>query len=108
MSPVRARVGRDNPTVLRLTIDNETVPQSAVTRAVFRFGDWCLDTSEPGDPIELIDSATRVQMRLGLVQDIAPGIYPGRLTVFDAQSANGIAWGESVIHVIVEDWPTCG
>jgi len=111
MTAVRVYVGRDNRTRLELRQEGELVVANAVTRAQFKFGTWCLDTdgalaSPPAPaPIELVADATAVEMQLGLVTDLTPGTYRGRLTVYDLNHPNGIAW--STVEVIVGTWAVC-
>lgn len=108
---LNAFIGRENIEIVRLLVDGETVPENVVTRVVFRFGGYCLDTDNPehAGVISLIDNATRVQVKLGLV----PGLKPstdcplfGSITVYDAASPEGIAWYRITVRVV--DWKVCG
>jgi hypothetical protein len=105
MTAVRVYVGRDNRTRLELRQEGELVVANAVTRAQFKFGTWCLDTSEAGDPIELMNNAQAVEMQLGLVTGLTPGTYRGKLTVYDLNHPNGIAWAE--VSVLAQKWNVC-
>ena len=99
-------INRDNKTIFNLLQDGEAVTANTITRAVFRFGDFCVDTNVAGDPIELIENATKVQVQAGLIPGLVEGGYEGKLTIFDTLSDNGFAWGRAVkIKVIL--WPIC-
>ena len=104
MATLYAWVGRANRQRLQLLQDGSSVTSGAVTRAVFKFGDYCLDTDE-ADPIALVDGATVVEMQLGLVSGLRRGTIPGKLTIYDNINTNGIAWGDSL--VVVEPWDVC-
>jgi hypothetical protein len=101
-------VGRANKIFLTLLQDgsSDNVRSDAIYRAMFKFGDFCVDTDNLDDPIELIEDNKKIQMQLGLVPGIQPGIYDGRLTVFDTGAPMGIAWGDPV-KVKVYTWETC-
>jgi hypothetical protein len=105
MTTLRAWVGRANRQRLQLLQDGVAVADGAVTRAVLKFGDYCLDTDEAGDPIELVDDATVVELQLGLVSGIAPMTATGRLTVYDNVHTQGIAWQEVLIDI--GTWAVC-
>jgi len=105
VTAVRAYVNRSNRTRLELRQDGALVAANAVTRAQFRFGTWCLDTNDLADPIELVADATAVEMQLGLVDGITPGTYRGKLTVYDLNHPNGIAWSEVVVEATA--WNVC-
>ena len=116
-------VGRDHQARYTLkqrhpeTGDIVIVPEDAVIRAQLRLQgsmEFCIDTSNPDDPIELLDSATVLELRLGRIPSIQPGQYRGYLTLFDGLSSNGEPWGQGgerkdrptfVIRVI--EWPVC-
>lgn len=106
---LKAYVGRGNVSRIRLLIDGETIPPNVATRVVLRFGGHCLDTDNSEHPIQLVDDATRVEAKLGLVEGITPteGDCPllGTLTVYDAATAEGIAWYRVTAHVYA--WPVC-
>ena len=51
-----------------------------------------IDTDNPSDPIELINSNTVVRMRIGLIPEIDPGTYTGWLTISTADTPDGLAW----------------
>ena len=99
-------IGRDNRQRLRLLQDGEVVTEDAVARAQLRFGNYCIDTDATDDPIQLVDSATVVEMQLGLVPGLRAGLYRGQLTVFDNEAINGIAW--QAVEISVNTWPVCG
>ena len=99
-------INRDNKTVFNLLQNGEAVTADAITRAVFRFGDFCADTNVAGDPIQLIEDATKVQVQAGLIPDLVEGSFEGKLTVFDTLSENGLAWGKA-IKIKVISWPVC-
>ena len=98
-----AYVGRDNFVYLELEQNGVIVTPNAVTRAVFKFGRYVLDTATPGDPISLIESKTKVRMQIGRVAGIVAGQYSGKLTIWDLGMVNGKAWGDK-ITVNVQEW----
>ncbi len=105
MSAITVYKGYNGKTVLPLTIDGLPPAENAIIRAMFVFGEYCLDTESSG-LITLIDDAQSVQLELGLVVNLDTGNYRGFLTVFDAQSPNGIPWGE-IVPISVRDWQSC-
>jgi hypothetical protein len=107
MDLINAYIGRNNYAELELMQDGVTVEEGAVTRAVLRFGSFCLDTEEVehADWIELNEDATKITLHLGLVTDLKPGRYNASLTLYDAASTKGIAWTTFVIRA--RSWPVC-
>jgi hypothetical protein len=110
---LNAYVGRDFDEIILLEYlpvggsDYETVPIDTVTRAVFRFGDYCIDTDEVehADLISLTENATQVEMKIGMISGLVQGTYKGWLTIFDAVNTNGIPW--QLCKVQVWPWPIC-
>lgn len=90
---------------LPLTKDGSPPAENAITRAMFVFGKYCLDT-DTNHLIQLIDNAQTVRMELGLIPNLETGSYRGFLTVFDAQADQGIPWGDPV-NIMVRDWKSC-
>lgn len=111
MIELKAFVGRGNLDVLSLEYvpvgetSYRRVAEGAVTRAILRFGAYCLDSDDSEHEIELAQGATAVNVRIGLVPDIEPGTYHGHLTVYDSEHPNGIAW--EYVRVKVEPWGVC-
>lgn len=98
-------MGRDNKEIFELQQDGVVVTADAVTRAILRFGDYCLDT-ESDEEIELTTNAQRVEIAAGTIEGLSEGVYYGVLTVFDLMSAeNGFAWESFNVHV--RYWPIC-
>ena len=83
--------------------DLDRTQQAAITRVVARVDGHCLDTYKAADPIEYSDGA--VEMQLGLVPGITPGFKTVRLSVYDAETPEGKAWGE--FRVRVQKWEDC-
>jgi len=108
---LQAYIGRDFEEVLLLELQPvggsafETVEDDAVTRATFRFGDYCIDTDDAEPLIELQDNATKVAMKLGLIDELVAGRYAGYLTVFDATNTAGLPWQKMTVRV--SSWPIC-
>ena len=98
--------GKRNKIVLTIKQDGATVNPGAITRAVFRFGAYCLDTDVSSPAIELIENETQVQLRLGLVEGILPGHYVARLTVYDLLMPEGKAWPQP-LNINVLSWEGC-
>jgi len=106
--PLMAYIDRGNTEKLELIQNGEIVPAHAITRAVFRFGGYCLDTAIHGSElIELINDAQVLRMRLGLVPNLVPGTYKrGTLTLFDELTpVYGKAWVRADVRA--ELWPVC-
>jgi hypothetical protein len=83
------------------------VEEGVVTRAMLRFGDYCLDTEvvEHADIFALNDDKTTVIVKGGLMDNLRAGGYRGHLTVFDALNPEGFPWEE--FQIVVKKWPTC-
>jgi len=106
-------IGRDNITAYDLEYmpKGETsfvpVPDDTITRAVLRFGPFCLDTNVTGhaDIFYLSNSNTTVEMKLGKVANLTTGAYYAYLTIYDANHPNGIPWAN--FNISVQSWPVC-
>jgi len=105
--PLMAYINRGNTEKLELIQDNQRVTANAVTRAVFRFGVYCLDTEvDNAELIELIDNAQVLRLRLGLVPNLIAGTYKkGTLTLYDELTEHGKAWIRADVRA--ELWPVC-
>jgi len=104
MELLTAYIGRDNEERLQLLQDGSLVNAGAVTRAVFKFGDYCLDTDVDSDVIYFADSDNQVLcLKLGLVDDIVAGVYRNeKITIYDAVNIYGIAWAK--VNVKINSW----
>jgi hypothetical protein len=93
-----AYIGRDNEDRLELLQDGVPVVAGAITGAVLRFGDYCLDTDDDPTLAYFLDSDNQtVCFKLGLITGLVTGKYKnGTLTLFDTQ-IRMIAW--SLINV---------
>lgn len=102
-----AYIGRDNEDRLELLQDGVAVVAGAVTGAILRFGDYCLDTDEDPTVIYFLDANNQTLcLKLGLVSGLVAGKYKnGTLTLFDTVNTNGIAW--SLINVTARAWNVC-
>ena len=99
-------LNRDNKIRLRLQYDDgSTVEQNTITRAVLRLtggpDDIVFDTQGDVDAT-LTDSATVLQVAGGS-RSIPARNYTGLLTLYDADSQNGLAWDR--ISVKAKPWP---
>ena len=80
---LNAYIGRDFEETLVLEYQPggesafETVAVDTVTRAIFRFGDYCIDTEDAEPLITLEENATRVVMQLGMIEELVAGRYTG-------------------------------
>ena len=107
-------IGRENEEALQLKYrrrgesDFRIVEDTSVTRAVFRFGPYCLDTETDVDGlISLEENATMVILKPGLIAGLAAGEYTGRLIIFDgARVDHGLKWGPKYV-VRVVSWGLC-
>lgn len=107
-------IGRENQEAIQLKYrprgesDFQVVANDSVTRAVFRFGPYCLDTETDVDGlISLEENATIVALKLGLIDDLEAGEYTGRLVIFDgARVDHGLKWGPQYV-VRVMSWGIC-
>ena len=103
-----AYIGRDNKRTLTLTQGGSVVPDSTVTRVIFKLGLNCLDTNEVTDPITLVNNSTQIEVQLGLWDQAAAGTVEGHLVVYTATDTNGLAWPENEkISVTFYDWGVC-
>lgn len=111
MEIITAYIGRDNVETVLLeykpknSTAYETVPVNTVTRAILRFGDYCLDTNDADPIFELTENETELAMQLGMVIDLAEGSHVGRLTVYDGDHPNGIPWQDYRIRI--RQWNVC-
>jgi hypothetical protein len=108
MASVTAYIGRDNIERLELLQDGVAVVAGAVTRAVLKFGSFCLDTDEiTHASIIYFETADNLVLCLclGLVTDIRARVYEGKLTLWDATTTEGYAWDDVTITGI--KWPVC-
>jgi len=100
-------LGRDNTEIFELQQDGVVVTADAVTRAVLRFGGFCMDTDDE-ECTELVLSTNnqRIEIQAGNLAGLAEGIYKGMLTIFDLIGAeNGIAW--QAFDIRVKPWNIC-
>jgi len=102
-----AYIGRDNEERLELLQDGVLVTASAVTRAVLKFGSFCLDTDVDTDEFYFLDSNNQVLcLKIGLLTGLAAKNYfDGKLTLFDNSNPEGLAWTN--IHITVFNWNIC-
>lgn len=102
-----AYIGRDNEARLELLQDGVLVVASAVTKAVLKFGTFCLDTEVDTDEIYFLTSNNQTLcLKIGLLTGLVAGNYSdGKLTLFDAVNTNGLAWVDLTISV--KDWSVC-
>ena len=99
-------IDRDNEEQIQLLQDGALVVASAVTKAMLRFGEYCIDTAVDTDVIYFADSDNQVLcFKLGQVEDIATGKYKGQITIFDAEADDGLAWDSVVVRIL--EWPVC-
>jgi len=111
MTTLYAYIGRDFEEVVLLEYipeggsDYETIPDDTATQAIFRFGSYCIDTDDAEPLIEFQDNATKVAMKLGLIDELVAGRYTGYLTIYDATNTNGLPWQK--VTVRVSSWPIC-
>lgn len=111
MEQIIAYIGRDNTQTVLLeykpkgSIAYETVPINTVTRAILRFGDYCLDTDDADPKFELTENETELAMQLGMVPNLVAGNYIGKLTIYDGTHPEGIPW--QAYEIWVENWDVC-
>jgi hypothetical protein len=104
-------VNRNN--LVRLNLYEKPVGESwglveagTVESAVFRFGDFCVDTDNDPDIISLNTAGQAVNLHLGLIPDLVAGRrYEGYLTIYIVGEKDGTAWEEYKVEV--EEWPVC-
>ena len=110
---IEVYIGRDNITAhdLKYMPKGETsfvpVPDNTITRAVLRFGPFCLDTNvaEHADIFYLSNNNTTIEMKLGRVTDLTTGTYYAYLTIYDANHPEGISWAN--FRIRVQSWLVC-
>ena len=101
-------VGMANEDRLELVQDGELVVASAITGAVFSFGDYCIQTGVDTSQIYFLDSDNQVVcLRLGLIDAVAVGRYKdGQLSLIEGgNEAEPLAWAP--IEVRMVDWSVC-
>ena len=104
METITVEIGRDRVHRIAFTVDGEPVNDDALTKAVLRFGEYCLDTEEGGG-LTFVESKTAVDVELGLVEGLTKGAYVGHLTAMDGLHENGLPFGQVIINAI--NWPVC-
>lgn len=105
---IDAFVGRANARRYNIMQDDALVAPDRITKVLLHLGGNCLDTSNPADPIELVEGATQIKMQLGLWEHAVEGIQDGHFIVFDALAPEGLAWPEKTrVKVTFYAWPTC-
>ena len=104
-NPIPAFIGRDNVEKLDIKKNGERVTAFAVTRIVFRFGNYCLDTDLHPDLFYFLDSNRIIAIKLGLVPNLITGTHRGQFTVFDAEHPNGCAWKRASVRAYT--WEKC-
>lgn len=106
MTTLMAYIGRDNEERLELLEDDALVAAGVVTRAVFKFDSWVLDTDVDTDVIYFDDANNQTLcLKLGQITDMEKGMYRGgKITLYDIDNVDGIAWGDPVT-VIAITWP---
>ena len=102
--PLWAYIGRENVEKLELLHNGERVPKNSITRAIIRFGTYCLDT-ELHNEIELTEDAQVLEIKLGLIPDLVSGKYKSYITIYPNLAEDGIAWASA--NVRVAEWPVC-
>jgi hypothetical protein len=110
---ITAYIGRSNSHILTFMRqgENDVIPvivdEDVVTRAIFRFGAYCLDTNDIDSTgiFELEENAQKLRLHLGLISGITTGWYSGKLTVFDNVEEDGFAWAEILVRMV--QWPVC-
>ena len=103
---INVYIGTDNAVVFKsLQYQNPLidVPANTLTRAQFKFGDFCVDTDDVDALIVFQESATEIKMWPGLIANLTPGSFTGYLTISDEDGT--YAWED--FKVTVHDWPTC-
>jgi hypothetical protein len=106
-APEKAYIGRDNVTKRVLRIDGKELTSDeklAVTRVVVNIGSHCLDTLDSNEQ-NISYAGGVVSMTIGLIENIRPGKYVGKMTVYDNELANGKAWGS--FNIEVYPWSEC-
>ena len=99
-------INRDNIEKLALLQDEVAVIAGAVTKAVLKFGDYCIDTADDSDQIYFTDSNNQaISIKLGRINSIAVGRYSGTLTIYDSEAVNGLAWIR--VEVKIYAWAVC-
>lgn len=103
----RVYLERDN-TIVRELLKNGSPLSSSDKTAITRVQAWfdddvCLDTDDEDGTIEYDSSTGYVTIQAGNVSGLENGKHTVKLTVFDSENTNGLAWGSWVAHI--RDWP---
>jgi len=100
--------GMSNENRLELVQDGVLVVASAITGAILKFGDYCVDTDNDPDNIYFLSGSDNqiLCFRLGLIPDIVSGRYrAGMLTLVEAGDIFYDAW--SSVDIWVKPWSVC-
>ena len=106
IGPEYTQVSGENAIEWALLADGQPVTAGSVQRVVLWLPaaasanavEVTLDSSTDSD-ITLIESATKVRIEAG-DRALNPGSYAGYLTVYDAATPDGLAWGSMVVRVV--------
>ena len=98
-------LGRANSARILLLKQGRPV-SSGFERAVIRFGEWCVDTSAENHPAQIVESGKAVDVQIGLIPGLRRGQYTARLTVYDQENPEGLAW-PTPIGVFIQPWDAC-
>ena len=105
MATILGYIDRANSARIELTEGRRPVADG-FDRAVLRFGAWCLDTADQDAPIQMAAGGKAVDVQVGLVEGLVRGQYTARLTVYDQENPEGLAW-PTPIGVFVQPWDAC-
>lgn len=101
-------LGRDNEVRWQLQVDGVVVPNNSITSAELFIPAEALSDgvgvtyTTPSSQISLENNNTEVVLFLGHEEKILPGRFKCRLTLFDGDDTEGLAWIERVITFL--DW----
>jgi len=108
MATITFYAGTANKVKLTIKVNGSVVAGDLLTRAMLRFGPYCLDTDnvEHEDIFTFTDDATKLEVKAGLLDGIQAGFYDGMLSIFDAASGtDGLACERFI--VVIESWSKC-
>jgi hypothetical protein len=107
MTALTAYIGRDNEESIELLNGGSLVTAQAVTKVVFKFGSWVINTDDDPTLIYFTDPPNNqtVGMKLGKITGVTAGGYDdGKMTIFDTANTDGLSM-EEVITVTIKAWP---
>lgn len=91
---------RDNCTAVQ-----EPLPYADITKVELKTEDWCLSSEDNDFDLLDVDGAAVIEIVLGRIEDLQPGLSRMYITVYDLEATNGIGWDSIILSV--NEWERC-